>query len=95
METTYGKTPHTIHATAEACTLKGWGSHAPIGKDKQPGSRFNITGRNIPGHKGSTHRDTILAGTATYCAKGFHPSGAIALLSGTAQPGGYFSMQVL
>jgi len=32
MGTIYGKTPLTIHATAEACTLKGWGSHAPVGQ---------------------------------------------------------------
>jgi len=56
---------------------------------------FNIIRRNISGHKGSIRHNAILAGTVTYCAKGFHPSGTIALLGGTTQPGGILLMQVL
>jgi len=51
---------------------------------------LTITGQNIPGHKGSIHLYAILAGTVTYRAKGFHCSGTFALISGIAQPGGYF-----
>ena len=64
------------------------GESCPHGKEKQPGTRFNITGRNISGHKGSIRLYTILARTATYSTKGFHPLGTIALLGGEALPRG-------
>jgi len=67
METTYGKTPLTIHAARRPHSQRMGESH-PCGTEKQPGTRFNITGRNILGHKGSIRRNAILAGTVTYCA---------------------------
>jgi len=71
------------------------GESRPRGTEKQPDTRFNITGRNISGHKGSTRHNAILAGTVTYYAKGLHPLGTNALLGGTAQPGGILLPQVL
>jgi len=65
MRTTNGKTPLIIHAAAAAHTLKGWGSHAPVAKKSNRTPDLTITGRNIPGHKGSIHCNAILAGTVT------------------------------
>jgi len=71
------------------------GESCPHGKERKPGTRLNITRRNILGHKGSIRLNAILTGTVTYRAKGFHPSGTTALLSGNAQPGGILLIQVL
>jgi len=67
------------------------GESRPRGTGKHPGTRFNYHRAKHPGAQGGTTRlYAILAGTATYHAKGFHCSGTIALISGTALPGGYF-----
>jgi len=61
-----------------------------VAKKSNQAPDLTIIRRNIPGHKGSIHLYAILAGTVTYHAKGFHCSGTLALISGVAQPGGYF-----
>jgi len=72
------------------------GESCPHGKGKHSGTRFNYHQAKHPRAQGGTTRYyAILTGTATYCAKGFHCSGTNALLSGVAQPGGYFSYEDL
>jgi len=52
MGTNYGKTPLTIHATAKAHTLKGWGSHAPMERKSNQVPDVTSLGKTSQGTRG-------------------------------------------